>query len=132
MLRKRVGAVFIPVRNLRAAAEWYSKLLVLPLLELEEGDELCEIPLEDGSSLLLDARYGPIVSEGPRCGFWSQDIEFSLERLLSLGTMIEGRIEDEGDRYRLRVQDPDGNVLEFWQKKGRKRKSPTSQGRIDL
>ncbi|WP_240186225.1 hypothetical protein [Lysinibacillus fusiformis] len=53
-IKNRIGAVFIPVCNLKKAIEWYRKII-----GLEGGEEhfghLYVAPMEETASLILDA-----------------------------------------------------------------------------
>jgi catechol 2,3-dioxygenase-like lactoylglutathione lyase family enzyme len=60
-VRRRVSGVFIPVRDVDRAREWYRDVLGLQVGEVISG-HLCCVPMENGLDLLLDQKLSP---EGP-------------------------------------------------------------------
>lgn len=110
------------VADMAAAKEWYSKLLGIepyfarpevgdPMyLEYRFGDYQCELGL-------IDARFSPHgTSEKPAGAiiYWhTDDLEGTVERLLSLGATLNEPITARGDTgFRTAsVVDPFGNIL---------------------
>ncbi|MNB82227.1 Glyoxalase-like domain protein [compost metagenome] len=105
----QIGAVFIPVRDIEKARDWYSDLLGLP----ERGEiflgHLYVIPLK-GMNLVLDSR---IYSEGnllqvPAFHFNTEDIEQAYEYMKSRNVELTTEIENN---HWFNFRDPDGNHL---------------------
>jgi predicted enzyme related to lactoylglutathione lyase len=108
--------------DLAAAKAWYTELLGLEpyfavptpenpaYLEWRFGDIECELGI-------IDAKYSPHGVSGKPAGaviFWHvDDLESTVERLLSLGATINEAITERGDTgFRTAsVVDPFGNIL---------------------
>jgi catechol 2,3-dioxygenase-like lactoylglutathione lyase family enzyme len=111
IISSKVGAVFVPVSNIKEAREWYCSILGLePTFDIIAG-HLCCIPLDNnGLNLVLDSK---IYEEGstfknPAFHFNTDDIhkayQFMKDRHIELVTEIEN-----GHWFNFR--DPDGNML---------------------
>ncbi len=101
--------------DLAAATAWYTAVLGVPpyydqvpgYVEFRVGDYLDELGL-------VDAAYGPAPTQQPagEIIFWHvDDLDGSLERLLSLGASINQPRVDYGTFSTASVVDPFGNVL---------------------
>ncbi len=101
--------------DLDAAEKWYEELLGAPAyfhvpgyVELRVGDYQAELGIIDG-------RYAPSVPATPAGEMiqWHvDDLEATLERLLSLGAQVYQPVIDRGHGFRTAaVADPFGNLL---------------------
>jgi catechol 2,3-dioxygenase-like lactoylglutathione lyase family enzyme len=107
----KAGAIFVPVRNIQSAREWYCSILNLePKYEIIAG-HLCCIPLDNnGLNLVLDSSTYDEVSlyKNPAFHFNTDDIQkayhYLKERNVELVTEIE-----HGQWFNFK--DPDGNLL---------------------
>ncbi|WP_335869959.1 VOC family protein [Bacillus sp. 2205SS5-2] len=107
----KIGAVFIPVRSINNARDWYCDLLGLSA-DSEEiiAGHLFVIPLEDKNSLVLDSKiFSPSQTKDiPLFHFNTDNIykayEFMKEKEITLISDIEH------DQW-FTIQDPDGNIL---------------------
>lgn len=109
MIRNEIGAVFVPVRDVEKARDWYCRLLGLP-----EGGEtpfghLYVVPMGDGSGLVLDSKGFSAPRDGkPIFHFNTRDVPAAHARCAELGVDSLGPITD-GVFFTLK--DPDGNLL---------------------
>ena len=109
MIRNEIGTVFVPVRDVEAARDWYCGLLGLPA----DGDilfgHLYVVPMREGSGLVLDSKgfAGPHASK-PIFHFNSRDIAGAHARCAELGVAELGAITDG---VFFTFKDPDGNLL---------------------
>jgi catechol 2,3-dioxygenase-like lactoylglutathione lyase family enzyme len=107
----KVGAIFIPVSDIRKAREWYCSILGLePTFEIISG-HLCCIPLDNnGLNLVLDSNIYNEDSyfRNPTFHFNTDDIHkayhFMKEHRVELVTGIE-------NGHWFNFKDPDGNML---------------------
>ncbi|MFS0724839.1 VOC family protein [Paenibacillus sp. 1P07SE] len=116
-LENRVAGVFVHVSDLRRSAEWYSRLLGLPVLEerLNGGPVYwLELP---GTHLILDNdshnRQQPDWQEWqqPRLMLPARGIEQAVLQLQDAGAELIGGVEDHGSMAYCNFRDPEGNVL---------------------
>ncbi len=113
-IKNQIGGVFIPVRNLEKAKEWYRKIL-----GLEGGEEyfghLFVVPMEGTAGLILDAMPKWRKEDGdistyqvPAIQFLTNDMEaayqFMQENNVELVTEIQ-------DHFYFVFKDLDGNLL---------------------
>lgn len=104
-----VGAVFIPVKNIHAAKEWYCDLLGLQVEGEIIAGHLYIVPM-NGTGLVLDSKIysTETIFQTPPFHFDTKDIEaafsFMKERGIELVTNIE-------NGHWFNFKDPDGNVL---------------------
>lgn len=111
-LSNRVGQVFVPVRDLPAAASWYSALLGLPLAAPSHEDRIYDLPAAGETRLALDAHDPGFTADGPpRFFWWADDLTAVREHLDRLGVPVVGQITDIGSVAFLQFRDPDGNLL---------------------
>lgn len=120
MLRGLATVSFF-AEDMAAAKAWYTELLGIEpyfarpevgdpaYLEFRFGDFQCELGI-------IDARYSPHGSSEKPGGaviFWHvDDLEGTVERLLSLGATLNEAITVRGDGFRTAsVVDPFGNIL---------------------
>jgi catechol 2,3-dioxygenase-like lactoylglutathione lyase family enzyme len=113
-LSTRVGQVFIPVRDMQAAVEWYSRLFGF---EVEAGrlgheDTIFDIPTDVPPYLCLDANQPDFVASGPaRCFFLTGDLPATVDHLGTIGATDVSAVEDIGSLCFVTFRDPDGNLL---------------------
>jgi catechol 2,3-dioxygenase-like lactoylglutathione lyase family enzyme len=110
--------VTIQVRDWAAAVQWYTQVLGLPIITLDEEDGFCMLGT-DGATLALAADHpDQAVGTGENRlapAFRVTDLDGTLERLRSLGVKVDPRIDGEDEGYRLaRVYDPEGNRLHLY------------------
>jgi len=118
-LLTRIDTVFLPVRSLADAIEWYGAHLGWPLVWRNE--EIAIFQHEGGTPLtLLQHRY-PGVRDVPadepfeprtevRFNFLCQDIEAAHRDFQARGVEA-GELMDHGDAQEFHFRDPDGNLL---------------------
>ena len=111
-IRRHVGMVFIPVRDLQRSAQWYAAVLGFePAASSHEGTIL-DIPTEGETRLALDANRTDFTADGPpRFFFWTDDLVATLAHLRGLGVRLTSHVEDIGSVHFLQFADPDGNPL---------------------
>lgn len=113
-LSTRVGQVFIPVRDMRAAVDWYSRLFGF---EVDAGrlgheDTIFDIPTEAPPYLCLDANQPDFVASGPaRCFFLTDDLDATVAHLQEVGARDVSPVEDIGSLRFVTFRDPDSNLL---------------------
>lgn len=111
IILSKVGALFIPVSDIRDAREWYCSILGLePTFDIIAG-HLCCIPLDNnGLNLVLDSNIydGDSYFRNPTFHFNTNDIhkayQFMKDRNVELVTDIE-------NGHWFNFKDPDGNML---------------------
>jgi predicted enzyme related to lactoylglutathione lyase len=107
-----VGQVFIPVRDMPAAIEWYAALLGFEPGEATHDGTIYDIPTDGEARLALDANRVDFDSSGPpRFFLWTQDIEGTVRHLRNLGVTITSDIEDIGSVFFVQFEDLDANPL---------------------
>ena len=102
--------------DLDAATKWYTELLgVPPYYDQVPGYREFRIGDYQDELGLVDAAYGPAPTEKPAgqvISWHVDDLDASLERLLSLGATLHQPRIDYGDGFSTAsVIDPFGNVL---------------------
>ena len=108
----------IQVRDWAAAVQWYTQVLGLPIITLDEEDDFCMLGT-DGATLALASDH-PDQAAGTEenrlaPAFRVGDLDGTLERLKSLGVRVDPHIDGEDEGYRLaRVYDPEGNRLHLY------------------
>jgi catechol 2,3-dioxygenase-like lactoylglutathione lyase family enzyme len=111
-IENRIGQVFIPVRDMHRAIDWYCKILGLPTGQASHGDTIYDLQTQGETGLALDANKPDFDTSGPpRFFFWTEDIRACLDFLQQYDVPIEGQIEDIGHVSFLQFCDPDGNPL---------------------
>lgn len=113
-IQRNIGQVFIPVRNMKAAAHWYSDLLGLDHRagRLGHEDTIFDIPTDAGPNLCLDANRPDFVASGPaRFFFWTDDMDATVRHLHKMAADEISEPLDVGSLCFVTFRDPDGNVL---------------------
>lgn len=111
-IQNRIGVVFIPVSDMDRARTWYGRLFGIELGEPSHEGGICDIPMQDGLSILLDANK-PVTEHSvqPLCFFWTEDMPATLEHLRRLDAEITSDVTDIGSVAFVTFRDPDGNPL---------------------
>ena len=113
-LSTSVGQVFIPVRDMREAVAWYSRLFGLDVDagRLGHDDTIFDIPTDGPPYLCLDANQPDFVASGPaRCFFLTDDLDSTLTHLAAVEARDVSPVEDIGSLRFVTFRDPDGNLL---------------------
>jgi catechol 2,3-dioxygenase-like lactoylglutathione lyase family enzyme len=111
LILNKVGAIFIPVSDIRKAREWYCSILALePNHDIISG-HLCCIPMENnGLNLVLDSKIYTEDSyfRTPMFHFNTDDIHESYKFMKARGVELVTEIEHG---HWFNFKDPDGNML---------------------
>lgn len=108
-IKREIGAVFVPVRDIEAARAWYCDLLGLATRPDIFFGHICVIPMRDGSGLVLDSKDFVAPHDGkPVFHLNSDDIPAAFAYMREKGVALAGEITD-GIFFNFR--DPDGNLL---------------------
>lgn len=106
---REIGTVFVPVRDIEAARDWYRELLGLaPGSEILFG-HLHVVPMQAGSGLVLDSKgfAGP-HDKKPAFHFNTSDIHAAHAEAVASGAPEVGPVTDG---VSFTFKDPDGNLL---------------------
>lgn len=115
-IKKKVGSLFVPVRDIEKSRSWYCRILGLNEEECSiMNGHLCPLPME-GTGLILDTMPmwggdlpgGAPSIESPAFMLMTDDLQGSLDYMKELG--VELVTEIEYDHWFV-VKDPDGNKL---------------------
>lgn len=110
-IRREVGQVFVPVRDIVRAARWYGRLLDTDVGDPTHEDTIVDVPMEAGPGLALDAN-APFTGDGPpRFFWWADDLDAVVTHLRDLGVDLASGIVDIGSVAFVQFRDPDGNLL---------------------
>lgn len=111
VILSKVGAIFIPVSDIRKAREWYCSILGLePVFDIISG-HLCCIPLDNnGLNLVLDSKIYNEDSyfRNPAFHFNTDDIHEAYHFMKNRGVELVTDIENG---HWFNFKDPDGNML---------------------
>lgn len=129
-LLKRIDCAYLPVSDVEAAANWYSRVLGLQLrspvspgrgaiMIMGDGQWLFLLPCPDMKPLTFTttgwAENNEKFEMFPLC-FETEDIRSLYDSLQEAGTWIEAEIRDEGGcGLQLNFKDLDGNLFQAWQ-----------------
>ncbi|MFD2673084.1 VOC family protein [Marinicrinis sediminis] len=107
-VHNEIGAVFIPVREIEKARDWYSDILNLPIDGEILFGHLYVLPME-GTKIVLDSKisHDDHVYRFPPFHFNASDIS---EAFAYMSTK-QVEMDDEINGNWFRFKDPDGNVL---------------------
>ena len=106
-----VGAIFVPVRDIESARDWYVQLLDYPTPPDIVFGHLAVFPLDPGSSsLVLDSRIHRESEHRstPLFHFNAGDLAAARTHLNAMGVTEIGEVQH--DQW-FTFTDPDGNVL---------------------
>lgn len=108
-IKREIGAVFLPVRDIEASRTWYCDLLGLARRPDILFGHICVIPMTDGSGLVLDSKGFVAPRTGtPAFHFDSDDIPAAFTYMRAKGVTLVGEITDG---IFFNFQDMDGNLL---------------------
>jgi len=113
-IKRHIGQVFIPVRDMEAAAAWYAELLGFEheAGRLSHEDTIYDIPTETEPWLCLDSNRPDFVASGPaRFFFWTSDMQATVGHLHEIAADEVSEVEDIGSLSFVTFRDPDGNLL---------------------
>ncbi|GAA4923048.1 putative enzyme related to lactoylglutathione lyase [Stackebrandtia albiflava] len=110
-IRREIGQVFIPVRDIARAAAWYSRLLGVEVSAPSHDATIVDVAMEAGPGLALDAN-APFTPDGPpRFFWWADDLGAVVAHLRELGADLVSDVVDIGSVAFVQFRDPDGNPL---------------------
>lgn len=111
-ISSRIGQVFIPVRDVAIAADWYARLLGVEPGDIAHHGTICDIPTEGEVRLALDGNRPDFATDGPpRFFWWADDLDDVRRHLESIHASDIGEITDIGSVAFLQFRDPDGTPL---------------------
>jgi predicted enzyme related to lactoylglutathione lyase len=116
-ISSQLASVFIHVRDLPRARDFYSLLLEIPYDPKNAfGDTIYVIPLANGTDLVLDANNSQqIAPDNPftlhaTCMFPTEDMDAAYAWLQAQGTEIVTEIFRDPAVSFFNFKDPDGNI----------------------
>lgn len=110
-IARLVGSIFLHVKDMERAVQWYGKLLGMPVSP-GPYEKVYSIDLSN-LTLLLDAHRADhfIPSELPLFSFPTDDIDKTYKSLIYNGIEIIGNIERFPDISFLTIKDSEGNLI---------------------
>lgn len=120
MTNQPVAWTEIPVRDLDAAARFYSAALGVELYEQQMGpDRTFVVPYGGETGISMNLQEGePASGNGPVVHFTVPDADAAAERAKAAGgTLLSPAIEIPPGRF-FYVADPDGNKIGLFEPKG--------------
>ena len=103
-----IGGIFVPVRDIEAARDWYCGILGLEPGEVLFG-HIYVLPMRDGSGLVLDSKgFERPHDAKPVFHFMTKDIGAAYTYMRDKGVELVGEIVDG---VFFNFKDPDGNLL---------------------
>lgn len=113
-IKNQIGGVFVPVRDLEKAREWYSKILGIGGGEIFFG-HIYTAPMKGTAGLMLDTmpkwrnEDGDISTyQAPFIQLLTNDIQASYQFMKENDVELVTEIEDN---FYFVIKDPDGNLL---------------------
>lgn len=103
----QIGTVFIPVRDIEKARDWYCDLLGLKTDGEIQFGHLYVLPME-GTGIVLDSKIYSEAFKTPMFHFNTQNIEEAFSFMKNKSVNIVSDIQH--DHY-FNFKDPDGNML---------------------
>ncbi|MEI5909324.1 VOC family protein [Bacillus spongiae] len=104
-----IGAIFVPVRNIEEAREWYSQILGLPADGEIQFGHIYVLPMK-GTQVVLDSKiYSPEKTfKAPTFHFNTENIEEAYTYMKNKEVDMTSNIEHN---HYFTFKDPDGNHL---------------------
>lgn len=120
-IKNRMDTVFIPVKDLQRSAEWYSRILGIPMKEVNppvynleiEGDTGLALDTDNFHSTVRDGDVQP--SAHPLFNFLTHDIDEAYRFLVKNGVEVDPEIIRFGNVVYFHFKDPDGNMIMVYQ-----------------
>ncbi|MCD9022573.1 VOC family protein [Cohnella sp. NL03-T5] len=114
-IKNKVGSIFVPVRDIEKAREWYCRLLGVPSDCQIMNGHLCPLPME-GTGIILDTMpmWGGKEPGGapniktPAFLLLTSDLQASYEYVKENNVTLVTDIEHD---HWFVIKDPDGNLL---------------------
>jgi catechol 2,3-dioxygenase-like lactoylglutathione lyase family enzyme len=111
-IQRRVGQVFIPVRDMGRSIEWYAALLGFEPGDASHAGTIFDVPADGETRLALDANQPDVDPSGPpRFFLWTDDMAATVRHLHALDVPLRSEVEDIGSVLFVQFEDPDGNRL---------------------
>jgi Predicted enzyme related to lactoylglutathione lyase len=108
-IQKKVASVFVHVNDMERSVKWYSRLLGVPIRS-GPYEKMYTIELENVYLLLDNHRGEPFTpAEQALFTFATDDIDKTLEYLISNEVQVIGEIERFTDISFITIKDLDGN-----------------------
>jgi len=109
-IQNHIRGVFIPVKNIENARDWYCNLLDLPTDGEIYFEHIYVLPMQGGTNIVLDSKIysSNNVYKTPVIQLATNNIEKSYDYIKSQGVEI---ITDIQNGHWFNIKDPDGNVL---------------------
>ncbi|MFB5661052.1 VOC family protein [Alteribacillus sp. HJP-4] len=109
-IQSKISTIFIPVRQIETARDWYCDILGIEASEKIVAGHLYIIFLEGGSHLVLDSNIFAkrIVDDAPLFHFNTDSVEDAYAFLNDKGVVLTSDIENG---HWFTFKDPDGNTL---------------------
>lgn len=109
-IKNQIQGVFIPVRDIEQARDWYCGLLGLPNDGEIHFGHIYVVPMQSGPDLVLDSKiYSPDhIHHVPAVQLATDDIEQAYAYAQTKGVEVLTSIENG---HWFNIKDPDGNVL---------------------
>ncbi|WP_042222316.1 VOC family protein [Oceanobacillus manasiensis] len=108
-IQNQIGTVFIPVKNIEEARDWYSDILGLEKEGEIQFGHLYVLPM-DGTGIVLDSKIysEDSIFKAPAFHLNSKNIEEAFQFMKDKGVNLITEIEHG---HYFNFADPDGNVL---------------------
>ena len=113
-IKNQIGGVFVPVRDLEKARQWYNNILGLENGEIYFG-HIYTAPMKGSASLLLDTMpkwrkedKDIPTYQAPFIQFITNDIDASYQFMIDNQVELVTEIEDD---FYFVIKDLDGNLL---------------------
>jgi predicted enzyme related to lactoylglutathione lyase len=121
-VKNRINGVFVPVRDVAKARDWYSGLLGLSADDEPQHDypsHLYVVPTEGDCDLVLDEMPmwrgdqpdGPPTFRTPAFMFATDDVYAAHEHVRTYGGEVVTDVHEFGEQGWFVFRDPDGNML---------------------
>jgi len=111
VISNKIGAIFIPVSDIKKAREWYCSILNFkPEYDIIAG-HLCCIPMDNnGLNIVLDSKIytKDSYARTPMFHFNTDDIQEAYHFMKEKGVEVITEIEHG---HWFNIKDPDGNML---------------------
>ncbi|MGR9049572.1 VOC family protein [Halobacillus faecis] len=111
-ISNRLHTTFIPVKDLKRSARWYSALIGEPYDEENIHPPVFNLPMKSHTGVTLDAGAANVApSPHPLFNFHTDDIDAAYRFVEELGYIIKSDIQRFADVSFFNIEDPDGNIV---------------------